>query len=690
MSDVKGLLLISFLFCCTASFSQLTIQGKVLTEVGGKPISYVNIGILNSSFGTISNYDGSFYITIPSTHANEDLIFSAIGYETETIAIKKLAIQKVISIHLTEKITYLDEVVFTYSMEKKKQSWLGNSKRHLMVQGQMYLDSISAGGAMALLVKKEDESLNYIKKAMVFITKNTEPSFKVRVRFLRVDSLNNNLPGEDLINESIVVTSGIRRGWLKFDLSPYTLSVKETSFYVGFEWILEDSDRLRIFSKLSEFRKLNPQKIHRDTVIIDGVETPIEDFSSRDPIPVIAFGDTRTKSDLENYLCYTRSNSFGGWERSTGIVSAKILMSNKPYFTSFSDDEDELNEVEFNDEESFQTNIKNWGDSFIDNYYIPGMQLSISSSGAKLYSDGFGYFDVPNKKKVTDQTRFRIASVSKTLTSAAVIKLASEGKLDLDADVRNYVPSFPVKKHSISTLQLLGHLGGIRDYYEISTDELFNNPHFDNATEAISVFKNDSLMSKPGDQFLYSSFGYNLLGAVIENASGQTYLDYMQGNIWKPLQMHNTYGDIKDSTMVNKSKFYYPNEEEAIPFDLSYNHPAGGLIATSDDLVLFGNELLTGDFFKSDFKKELFQTQYTVDQTATSYGLGWYIGEDMNGHRIWYHAGEGPSTGALLLLYPDDDIVISLLTNTPILTNAPDGLPLEVLKLGAFLYTNGK
>ncbi|MFK7952310.1 MAG: serine hydrolase, partial [Ekhidna sp.] len=110
---------------------------------------------------------------------------------------------------------------------------------------------------------------------------------------------------------------------------------------------------------------------------------------------------------------------------------------------------------------------------------------------------------------------------------------------------------------------------------------------------------------------------------------------------------------------------------------------------TSDDLVLFGNELLTGDFFKPDFKKELFKTQYTADQTATNYGLGWYIGEDMNGHRIWYHAGEGPSTGALLLLYPDDDIVISLLTNTPILTNAPDGLPLEVLKLGAFLYANG-
>ena len=149
--------------------------------------------------------------------------------------------------------------------------------------------------------------------------------------------------------------------------------------------------------------------------------------------------------------------------------------------------------------------------------------------------------------------------------------------------------------------------------------------------------------------------------------------------------MENTYGDIVDSTFINTSKFYYPNEEEAKPYDLSYNHPSGGLISTAIDLLKFGNESLFGNLLSEEFKRLQFETQY-VEQNPTNYGLGWYLGKDHNGQRIWYHAGELPSTGALLILYPDSGIVISILTNTPILTHAPDGLPMEVQKLGELIY----
>jgi len=157
----------------------------------------------------------------------------------------------------------------------------------------------------------------------------------------------------------------------------------------------------------------------------------------------------------------------------------------------------------------------------------------------------------------------------------------------------------------------------------MNIDEVIGNPHFENATEAINVFKNDTLMSKPGDEFLYSSYGYNLIGAAIEGASEQTYLEYMQEHIWKPLLMFNTYGDIADSTMIRKTKFYYPNEEEAVPYDLSYSHASGGLISTTDDLLRFGNEMLYGGLFKYSFKKKLFKKQYTTDGKSTHYGLGW-------------------------------------------------------------------
>ena len=679
----------------TSVFGQLTIKGSVLEQGSNIPILYVNIGVLNSTFGTISNSDGSFSIKIPTSHLEEDLLFSAIGYERESRKVTSFSDNTETVIYLKKKVIELDEIVLSAAAKKikEKHSWLGNGRRNLMVQGQMFMDSISAGGAMALLIEKKDlVDLKFMNQARLFITRNTEPDFKVRVRLLKVDKSNRNLPGGDIFNESVVVVSDIKRGWLTFDLSSYDVTIDDESFFLVFEWILEDIDRLRIFNKLADYARLHPNEILRDTVVVDGKKMPTAEYSSRAPIPVIAFGDTRTKSDLANYTCYSRGNSFGEWERSTAILSAKILMSNQSS-ENLTSSRDEghvmLDNEDLSHLETVDSKIRKWGEHFIENYSIPGMQLAVSSKDSALFSAGFGYSDIENKIKVNTKTRFRIASVSKPITATAIIKLASEGKLDLDADIRIYVPSFPEKKHTITTRQLAGHLVGIRDYYEISTDELYNNPHFETATEAISIFKNDTLMSKPGQQFLYSSFGYNLLGAVIEGASGENYLDYMEHNLWKPLLMTNTYGDIADSTITNTRKFYFPNEEEAKPYDLSYGHPSGGLISTADDLLNFGNELLYGSFLNPDFKKMLFEKQY-ANQNPTSYGLGWYIGKDVNGHSIWYHAGELPSSGAVLILYPDHGIVISLLTNTPILTNASDGLPLEVKELGELIYQHLK
>ena len=335
MDKIKFLFLACLLFSgiFTAAFGQLTIKGKVFQQNSSSPIPYANIGVLNSFFGTISNSDGSFSIKIPASHIEETLLFSAIGYEQKAIALNSLTVEKEIIIYLIEKEIALDEVVVFASVKKikEKHAWLGHGKKHLLVQGQMNMDTASAGGAMALLIEKKDDiDLNFIDKALLYITRNTEPEFKVRVRFLEVDSSNNNLPGDDLINESIVITSDMNRGWLSFDLSSYDLIIEEESFFLVFEWILEDKDRLRMYNTVAEYGKLNPDKIVRDSIIIDGKKVPTQHFSSAAPIPIIAFGDTRTKSDFKNYKCYSRSNSFGKWETASGIISAKILMRNQP------------------------------------------------------------------------------------------------------------------------------------------------------------------------------------------------------------------------------------------------------------------------------------------------------------------------------------------------------------------------
>lgn len=689
MKNIKKNLLVSILLfgVWTAVYSQITLKGKVLEQYSNAPISYANIGVLNTTTGTISNTDGSFAIEIPTAHLEKNLLFSAIGYEKRSLTINAFKEDTEIIIYLDEKAFGLDEVVISASTKKvkEKHSWLGNRKKNLLFQGMISANSSSAGAAMTLLIdRKEYPDLKFIDKASLFITKNTLPDFKIRVRFLEVGT--NNLPGDDLFGESIIICSNIKRGWLDFDLSPYKYRISNTSFFIMFEWILDDKDRIDIVNRYLEFIRLNPDRVILDTIVVDGEKVQTTEFKNFHLGTI--FGTTSTTADLKKYKCYRRTNSFGEWQRASGIISAKVLMSNIPPInsTSLTDEIIVSDSKTISKEATLESKIEKWGAAFIENYNIPGMQLSVSSKNNILFSEGFGYSDVANKKSVTPQNRFEIASVSKPITAAGMIKLAAEGKLDLDKDVRSYVPSFPEKKDTLTTRQLAAHLGGIRDYFEISIDEVIKNPHFENATEAIAVFKNDTLISKPGDEYLYSSFGYNLIGAVIEGASGQTYLEYMQNQIWKPLSMSNTYGDIIDSTIVNKSKFYYPNEEEALPYDKSYVHPGGGLISTTEDLLKFGNELLYGDFFKNSFKNKLFEIQYTSDKKPTNYGLGWYIGKDTNNHRIWYHAGQSPSSGAVLIMYPDDGIVISLLTNTPILVNSDDALPIEVQKLGELIY----
>lgn len=317
----------------TSLYGQLIVKGKVLNQNNNIPISYANIGILNSKFGTISNRDGSFSISIEDSLVNKKLIFSAIGYEKKSLPLKTMTYNKNIIIYLNEKEIALNEVVLSAPIKriKEKHAWLGNHKKNLFVQGTMQVDSATAGGATALLIEKEDDfDLQFISKARLFISKNTEPEFKVRVRFLEVDKSNNNLPGDDLINESIVVTTDIKRGWLTFDLSSFNFEVNKTSFFLVFEWILEDKDRIRLFNNFNKYVESNPNKIKRDSVLIDGKKVPSASISSSAPIPLIIFGDSRTQSALKKHKCYIRKSSFAKWKRARGILSAKVLMTNRP------------------------------------------------------------------------------------------------------------------------------------------------------------------------------------------------------------------------------------------------------------------------------------------------------------------------------------------------------------------------
>ncbi len=145
--------------------------------------------------------------------------------------------------------------------------------------------------------------------------------------------------------------------------------------------------------------------------------------------------------------------------------------------------------------------------------------------------------------------------------------------------------------------------------------------------------------------------------------------------------MLNTCGDDKTKIIPNRGKLYDAAGEENNFGDVSRMYSGGGLLSTTEDLVKLGNELLHGKLLDPTLTKILFNTQYTSDHKPTGYGIGWYTGKDMNGHRIWHHEGDGFNGSSNLIIYPDDDIVIAYLANSQ------EGVWFDVQKIGGLFYS---
>ncbi len=228
-------------------------------------------------------------------------------------------------------------------------------------------------------------------------------------------------------------------------------------------------------------------------------------------------------------------------------------------------------------------NARHYVDSLRNELEIPGLSVSVSINNKIVWSEGFGYANVADQYPVTRATKFRIGSISKSLTSIAMAKLIETGRLDLNEFVQTYLPNFPEKKHKFTVKQLASHQSGIPHYR--LTDFLINK-RFNSVTESLEVFKRRKLKYEPGTDFEYSTFGYVLLSAVIEKAAGVPYLEYMDKEIFTPLGIQHTAPDDLTKSITGKSIFYKSGKPKEIKGrDLSYKWAGGGYLSTADDLV---------------------------------------------------------------------------------------------------------
>jgi serine beta-lactamase-like protein LACTB, mitochondrial len=294
----------------------------------------------------------------------------------------------------------------------------------------------------------------------------------------------------------------------------------------------------------------------------------------------------------------------------------------------------------------------------------PGLALAVAVNREVVYSEGFGYADLEERVPVWPTTKFRIGSISKPLTAVALMELVQRGKLDLDAPIQKYVPSFPDKGAPITARMLAGHLGGIRHY---QGDEFHIQKHYTNVIEALKVFEDDPLVSPPGTKFNYSSYGYNLLSAVIESAAGEDFLTYMQAHVFLPMGLLHTTVDRNSQIVEQRSRFYERagnGPVENAPYvDNSYKWAGGGFLSTAEDLVRFASALLQPGLLNAASLKTMFRSQTTTSGRDTGYGIGWSIAESSSSKPIYEHSGGSVGGHCQLIIYPGTHVVVALVTN---------------------------
>ena len=276
-----------------------------------------------------------------------------------------------------------------------------------------------------------------------------------------------------------------------------------------------------------------------------------------------------------------------------------------------------------------------------------------------VWAQGYGFADLENQVPVTEKSAYRLASVTKPMTATAIMQLVEKGKIDLDAEVQTYVPYFPRKQWPITVRQLLGHLGGISHYQNYDLEGHFKEHK--NTREAIAVFENFDLVAEPGTRYNYSSYGYNLLGAVIEGASGQSFGEYMRENIWAPLGMSDTRMDDPLDLIPNRVRGYQlidgkiKNSEFV---DISSRFAAGGTRSTVIDLLKFAKGLNARKILSEKSIALMYEPMATKDGRLIDYGMGWGT-NNANGRFFISHSGGQQETRTILYNYPTKNLIVA-------------------------------
>lgn len=299
---------------------------------------------------------------------------------------------------------------------------------------------------------------------------------------------------------------------------------------------------------------------------------------------------------------------------------------------------------------------------------LVGVAVGMLQKGEVVYLQGYGLADREKNQPVTIETVFNWASNSKPLCGMAAMQLVEKGMLDLDADVRQYVPEFPKQKEGIITMRhLLSHQSGITHYGKvIPTRRAYQTktPYLDPVL-ALDTFNRTALVFKPGEKELYSSYAYILASAVVQRAGKEPYPQQIEKRIAQPVGLTSLQLDMDHDNQAHWAAGYVKDSAGKVlraKEDAHYwKHGAGGHKSNIKDFTLWAQAVLNHRLIAPATETAMWTAQKTNDGELTDRGLGFVI-DDQNGLRV-SHGGKQDEATSRLVVYPKQKNGIVVMTN---------------------------
>ena len=291
---------------------------------------------------------------------------------------------------------------------------------------------------------------------------------------------------------------------------------------------------------------------------------------------------------------------------------------------------------------------------------VPGAAVLVLSDGAPLLRRGYGFADLEERTAVTPGTNFRLASITKQFTAAAILLLAEDGRLGLDDPARKWLPSLPAAANAVTIRQLLTHTSGLIDYEDVipasQTRQLLD-------ADVLSLLEaEDRTYFPPGSAYRYSNSGYALLALIVERASERSFADFLRQRIFLPLGMTDTVAHQDGVDTVGERAYGYSEEPGGWRrTDQSLTSAVlgdGGVYSSIDDLAKWDAALYDDRILRADSRRRAFAPTTRTDDPAIDYGFGWRI----TGDSLW-HSGESIGFRNVIVRFPERRLTVVILTN---------------------------